>query len=281
MPTRRNFLALWLLPLALIAARASADEEYIFSAPPRETGESESEVYLPIAEYLSKATGKKIIYQASNNWLSYQDKMRKGAYDLVFDGPHFVSWRMARLQHVPLVKLAGDLAFVVIVRKDNDRINDLTSLAGRSVCGMAPPNLATLTFYNQFSNPVRQPLITERPSFAQAYQGVIDGKCIAAVMRDQVFNKLNKEKEAARVIFRSPGVPNQAFSASPRFTAEDRAKITEALLSPKAHGPLAQFFSRYSKDKDLVPATNAEFRDLQILLKDTWGFELTRDKPSR
>lgn len=161
MPTRRNFLALWLLPLALIASRASADEEYIFSAPPREIGESESDVYLPIADYLSKATGKKIVYQGSNNWLSYQDKMREGAYDLVFDGPHFVSWRMARLQHVPLVKLAGDLTFVVIVRKDNDRI------------------------------------------------------------------------------------------------------------------------SRYSKDKDLVPATNAEFRDLQILLKDTWGFELERGKSSR
>ena len=128
MLTRRNFLVLWLLPLAFIAARAIADEEYIFSAPPRETGESESEVYQPIADYLSKATGKKIVYQGSNNWLTYQDKMRKGTYDLVFDGPHFVSWRMNRLQHVPLVKLAGDLAFVVVVRKDNNRIKELNMI---------------------------------------------------------------------------------------------------------------------------------------------------------
>jgi ABC-type phosphate/phosphonate transport system substrate-binding protein len=278
MLTRRILLVLWLLPQTIITAHASADEEYIFSAPPRETGENESEVYQPIAEYLSKATGKKIVYKGSNNWLSYQDKMRKGEYDLVFDGPHFISWRMARLQHVPLVKLAGDLAFVVIVRKDNDRFNVLSSLAGRAVCGMAPPNLATLTFYNQFSNPVRQPLITETRSFALAYQGVIDGKCVAAVLRDQMFNKLDKEKGAARVIFHSPGIPNQAFSASPRFSAEDRAKITEALLSPHARVALAQFFSRYSKDKDLVPANAAEFRNLEILLKDTWGFELTRNK---
>ena len=281
MLTRRNFLVLWLLPLAIITARAIADEEYIFSAPPRETGENETEVYQPIAEYLSNATGKKIVYKSSNDWLSYQDKMRKGTYDLVFDGPHFVSWRMARLQHVPLVKLAGDLAFVVVVRKDNDRINDVSSLAGRAVCGLAPPNLATLTLYNQFSNPVRQPLIMETQSFALAYQGVIDGKCLAAVMRDQMFNKLNKEREAVRVIFHSPGVPNQAFSAGPRFTAEDRVKITQALLSPKARVAIAQFFSRYSKDKDLIPATDAEFSNLQVLLKDTWGFEPARDKSSR
>lgn len=272
MPARHIFLACTLLSSVLLTSAAVAGEEYIFSAPPRETGENESEVYQPIADYLSKATGKKIVYKHSDNWLSYQEEMRKGTYDLVFDGPHFVSWRMAKLQHVPLVKLAGDLAFVVIVRKDNDRINDIKSLAGRVVCGMAPPNLATLTLYNQFDNPVRQPLVMETQSFALAYQGMIDGKCVAAVMRDQMFNKLNKDKKAARVIFHSPGVPNQAFSASPRIAAADQVKITEALLAPKARQHLAQFFSRYSKDRDLIPASKVEFRNLQFLLKDTWGF---------
>ncbi len=280
MSAKYIFLACSLLPSLFFPSAAIAEEEYIFSAPPRETGENETEVYQPIADYLSKATGKKIVYKHSDNWLSYQEEMRKGSYDLVFDGPHFVSWRMAKLQHVPLVKLAGNLAFVVIVRKENDRINEIKALAGRVVCGMAPPNLATLTLYNQFDNPVRQPLVMETQSFTLAYQGMIDGKCVAAVMRDQMFNKLNKDKDAARVIFRSPDVPNQAFSASPRIAAEDQAKITEALLSPKARLQLAQFFSRYSKDKDLIPANNSEFSNLQVLLKDTWGFDVAQEKTS-
>jgi ABC-type phosphate/phosphonate transport system substrate-binding protein len=238
----------------------------------RETGENETEVYQPIADYLSKATGKKIVYRHSDNWLSYQDGMRKGIYDLVFDGPHFVSWRMAQLKHVPLAKLPGNLAFVIFVRKDNNRINNIKDLAGRSVCGMAPPNLATLTFYNQFDNPSRQPLITEVRSFELAYQNVASGKCVAAVMRDQLLDKLNKDKDAVRVIFRSPGVPNQAFSAGPRFSADERNKIAESLLSPEARKQLPQFFGRYSKEKDLLPAHDAEFRDLMTLLKDSWGF---------
>ena len=272
MSAKNILCACSLLSAVFLSSTAVAEEEYIFSAPPRETGENETEVYQPVADYLSKATGKKIVYRHSDNWLSYQDGMRKGAYDLVFDGPHFVSWRMARLKHVPLVKLPGNLAFVVVVRKDNKHINNVKDLAGRPVCGMAPPNLATLTLYSQFDNPARQPLITEVRSFELAYQGVIGGKCVGTVMRDQLLAKLDKDKESVRIIFRSPGMPNQAFSAGPRFSTEERNRIAEALLSPEARKQLPQFFGRYSKDKDLIRAQDAEFRDLLVLLKDTWGF---------
>lgn len=263
------------------AAPAQGGDEYVFSAPPRESGENEAEVYQPVADYLSRMTGRKIVYRNAENWLSYQDNMRKGKYDLVFDGPHFVSWRMAKLQHMPLVKLAGELSFVAVVRKDNPRIHDVKSLAGRPVCGMAPPNLATLTLYNQFDNPARQPLVVEVRSFAQAYEWLRNGKCEAAIMRDQMFKKLSKEKPEERVIYHSPGVPNQAFSAGPRFSAQDRARIAEALLAPEARAVLADFFNRYSKDKDLLLAQGDEFRGLTVLLKDVWGFDLAQKENAR
>ena len=263
---------LLLLSSLLHASIAAAAEEYVFTAPPRGAGDNETEVYQPIADYLSKATGKKIIYKHSDNWLSYQDGMRKSAFDIVFDGPHFVSWRMAHLKHVPLAKLAGNLAFVVSVRKDNKHIHDIKDLAGRTVCGLAPPNLATLTLYGQFPNPVRQPLVLEAESFEQAYKNMLDGKCMAAVMRDKMLDKLDKDKKSVRVVFHSPGVPNQAFSAGPRLSSEVRNKIAEALISPEARKQFPQFFDRYSKGKDLISANDTEFRDLVVLLKDTWGF---------
>lgn len=272
MSSKKLQCACLLLSALMFASTAMAADEYIFSAPPRETGENETEVYQPIADYLSRVTGKKIVYRHSDNWLSYQEGMRKGTYDIVFDGPHFVSWRMAHLKHVPLTTLHGNLAFVVFVRKDNKNIIDIKDLAGRSVCGMAPPNLATLTLYGQFSNPSRQPLVTEVRSFELAYQNVVSGKCVGAAMRDKLLDKLDKDNDAVRVIFRSPGVPNQAFSAGPRFSTEERNKITGALLAPEARKQMPQFFNRYSKDKDLIAANDAEFRDLLILLKDSWGF---------
>ncbi|HEY5682759.1 MAG TPA: PhnD/SsuA/transferrin family substrate-binding protein [Sulfuricaulis sp.] len=271
--TDKNVLrVISLLFSILLSSATQAVEEYTFTAPPRGNEENEAKVYQPIANYLSKATGTKIVYKHSDNWLSYQDGMRKGAFDIVFDGPHFVSWRMANLKHVPLAKLAGNLAFVVAVRKDNKHIHNIKDLAGRTVCGLAPPNLATLTLYGQFPNPVRQPLVLEAESFEQAYKNMLEGKCTAAVMRDKMLEKLNKDKDSVRVVFHSPGMPNQAFSVGPRLPTEARYKIAAALTSPDARKQLPQFFDRYSKDKDLISANDIEFRGLIVLLKDTWGF---------
>lgn len=261
--------------LALLVAlpdTALAADELVFTAPPRETGESEADVYQPLADFLSAITKKKVVYRAPSNWLTYQAEMRKGMYDIVFDGPHFISWRIQALQHEPLVKLPGKLAFVVVVKKDNERINTTKDVAGRLVCGLAPPNLATLTMYNQFGNPARQPLILEVKSFKAAYDNLVAGKCQAAVLRDAALANLDKDKQATRVVYKSEGVANQGFSAGPRLNAEEKTKITEALLAPEAKTKLVKFFDSYNKGKDLVKAGRQEYEGLTVYLKDQHGF---------
>lgn len=271
-PIARLALCVPLLAAALTAGGAAA-EEYVFTAPPRGNAVEETKVYKPIADRLSEVTGKKIVYRFPGDWLSYQSQMQKGTYDLVFDGPHFLSWRMAVLQHEPIAKLPGKLAFVVVTRKDNDGIADLKGLAGRTVCALAPPNLATLTLQAQFDNPVRVPYLVEVQSFKEAYEEAMQGKrCVAAVLRDKAFENLDKGQGRAKVLWRSQGVANQAFSAGPRFSAEDKARIAEVLLSPDAKRHFAAFFNRFNKDKDLQKATREEYEGLYVLLKDVYGF---------
>lgn len=263
--------------LCAVFAMPAMAADLVFTSPPRGAEANEATVYQPIADYLSEAIGKKIVYEHPDNWLTYQYKMQKGGYDLVFDGPHFLSWRMAKLGHEPLVKFPGKLAFVVIAHKDNDRVNEVKDLAGRTVCGMAPPNLATLTMYSLFENPARQPLIIEARSFKQAYQDLVAKKCVGAALRDAAFNKLDKDKNAAKVLFHSKGVPNQAFSAGPRFTAEDKAKMVKALLAPEAKVKLAKFLEQFNmKDKELLAANRAEFEGIAVLLRDTYGFDVAQ-----
>ena len=79
--------------------------EFVFSSPPRGSAAEETAYFQPIAEYLTRVTGKKFVYKYSDNWLSYQSEMQKDLYDIVFDKPHFVSWRSTKLRHVPMVKL--------------------------------------------------------------------------------------------------------------------------------------------------------------------------------
>lgn len=265
-----------MLATLAVAVPAGADS-YVFTAPPRGAGIDESDVYRPVAEYLSAATGKKITYRHSDNWLTYQNEMRKGTYDLVFDGPHFLSWRMVRLQHEPVAKLPGKLVFAVVTRKENEKVNAVKDLAGRVVCGLAPPNLATLTLLAQFDNPARQPLVLEVQSFKEAYEGVVQRRCVGASLPVGIAKNLDKEG-TLKTLYQSNGVPNQGFSAGPRFSPEDRAKIAQALVAAEAKVKMAKFFETWNKGKDLLPAASAEYEGVAVLLKDTFGFDLAANE---
>jgi ABC-type phosphate/phosphonate transport system substrate-binding protein len=274
-PSPRPRLLPFAIALLLGSTTALANTgELVLSAPPRGKAEAESKIYQPVAEYLSRAIGRKIVFRHIDNWLTYQSEMQKGKIDIVFDGPHFVSWRMAALQHEPLAKLPGKLAFVAVVKAGNQDVLDTRDLAGRTVCAFAPPNLATLTFLAEFENPARQPLIVNVESFPQAYQMMLAGKCQAAVLRDALYKKLDGEAKQARVVFQSGGIANQAFSAGPRLSVADKDKMAQALVAPETTKTIKAFLDSENQGKTLVPATMDEYRRHARLLKDVWGFAL-------
>lgn len=108
MGNKKNTSLLLILLLSPFSGSfAASGKTYLFSAPPRGSETKEREVYEPIASYLSQVTGKNIVYKHPDNWLNYQNLMQQGKYDLVFDGPHFIGWRMEKPGHQPLVKLPG------------------------------------------------------------------------------------------------------------------------------------------------------------------------------
>lgn len=263
----------WLALVTAMALAAPAQSELVFTSAPRDSAENEAQIYQPVVDLLTKAAGQKVRFLHGDNFLVYQSEMRKGTYDIVFDGPHFVSWRMVKLQHVPLVKFPGNLVFVLAVKKDQVRINGLKDMAGRTMCAFPPPNLATLSVQFEFDNPSRQPMILESETFPQSYKKMMAGKCVGAILQKKLFEDLDKEKQLAKVLFTSKPVPNQAFSAGPKVTPEMRERIAKALLSPEGLAATQKMRDLY-KTQTLVPATVEEFQGLGVLLRDVYGFGL-------
>ncbi len=245
----------------------------VFSAPPRESAAEGDATYGPIAEYLSQALGKPVVYKHSDNWLSYQTEMQKGGYDLVLDGPHFTSWRITKFNFNPLVKFPADLLFVVVVKKDNAKVADAKQLVGRPVCGMSSPNLGTLTLLKQFDNPARQPVIVNTNGWGNIYKGLLSGRCVGAVLPLSNLQKFDRDGNYTRVVYRATALPNQTFSAGPRVSLQDQIKIKQALLSQQANGATAQLREVYAIDSALVPATRDEYAALGGMLKDVWGYQ--------
>lgn len=256
---------------ALPARIVEEQEALVFTAPPRETAEAGKQIYQPVADYLSQAIGKKVKYQHPGTWGVYRTEMLKGGYDIVFDGPHFNSYRMEKLSHNVLAKIPERHEFAVIVRKDKNTFQNLQQMAGRSFCAHAPPNLGTLVLLSQFDNPSRQPVILSTNGWDNIYNGVISGKCTGGVLPMANLKKFD-QAGLAHIVFKTPAMPNQAFSAGPRVSLEDQAKIARALAAPEAAAPTEKLRAAYKVGNSFALASNQEYRGLAEYLRSEWGY---------
>ena len=242
----------------------------VFSAPPRESPRVGQDTYRPIAEYLTKLLGKKVVYSHPGTWGVYRTKMVQGSYDLIFDGPHFNSYRAEKLSHNILIKIPGHRDFAIIVKKDA-KFDNVPRLAGRTFCTHAPPNLGTLILLSQYTNPARQPVIINTKGWKSIYDGVMSGQCVAGILPGANLRKYDTAGRA-KILYRSPAMPDQAFSAGPRLSPEDQAKIAQVLVSPDAAHATAKLRTRFRGGNSLAVANNNEYKGLGEFLKDEWGY---------
>jgi ABC-type phosphate/phosphonate transport system substrate-binding protein len=251
------------------APAANLDEAIIFTAPPRESAEAGKAMYAPVAAYLSKIVGKKIRYVHPGTWGAYRSEMLKGSYDLVFDGPHFNGYRAERLNHNVLVKMPNALDFAIIVRKE-ERFTTAAQMGGRKFCSQAPPNLGALMLLSQFDNPARQPAIIPKNTWDEIYAGVVSGECNGGVMPISFLNKLDKNG-LMKAVYKTQGMPNQAFSAGPRLSLEDQQKIASALMSQDGAQSMEKMRSAFKIEK-FVAANNSEYIPAAQFLRSEWGY---------
>lgn len=251
--------------------------DLIFSAPPREDAAQAEKDYGPLVALLSQVLGEKVLHQPPASWAAYSQAMQADRYDIVFDGPHFVAWRMAHSGHQPLLRLPGSLGFVTIVRVDNPAQN-LNDLLKQTVCVSASPNLAANVLLAEYG-PIAQPRLRHpRNDMAGIYAAFRAEECSAAMVRDVFFDKKMSDDERAklRAIFRSQPYPNQALTVGPRISVERQAALIAALNAPENHAAIAPLMARFAGNPDaaLIPAQAREYAGLNLLLeKQVWGWE--------
>ncbi|MDH5179905.1 MAG: phosphate/phosphite/phosphonate ABC transporter substrate-binding protein [Gammaproteobacteria bacterium] len=267
-----TLLSCTMLLLPFFSTSVWSEEVLVFSAPPLESRAAGLRVYEPVAQYLSKITGKKVIYQQPGNWPKYTSHMRNNEYDIVFDGAQFVSWRIKHLKHRPAVKVPGEQVFVFAGKKTNLRIKQVSDLIAKKVCGMAPPNLGTLHLYDLLDNPMRQPTLITVSSWQAGYQAMLDGKCDAVILPLATYRELDPAKAVTRPIYVSRPASGQAITVGPRISRQDFNKIRTALLDKKGQAALSNLRARFSASP-LIAADPAEYHDVYSLLETSYGFD--------
>ena len=274
----KKIIILFLLTL-LIPVNTVFAADLILTAPPREKPAAGKIIYEPVAKYLSQLLDRKVIYQHPGNWFNYQTMMRKDKFDIVFDGPHFISWRIKHFKHEVIIKLPGALQFMAVTKADNTKLNEGKNLIGKKFCGISPPNLSSLTFLASFANPVLQPRVKGiKGGMGKVYQAFEQNKCPAAVLRNTFYkNKLTQAKrDKLKIIFTSKALPNQAVSVSSRLSKKEKAIMTSALLKGAGANSLKGILKRFGggKVKSFIKTDNAEYKGYNKYLEGViFGWE--------
>lgn len=255
----------------------------ILTSPPRETPQAGMELYAPLAEKISKITGRKVIYRHPGNWLRYQRDMRRDVFDIVFDGPHFASWRIKYYDHQPIAKLPGNLQFFLITLKNNETINTPRDLAAHKICVIPPPNLASLLLLARLDGPAREPIIKPSRNMKDVYRGLLYRECDAAMMRDSFYSKklTDTQRSELKIIYKSPRLPNQVITLGNKLTTEEKSRITDAILYGSAAEESKSIIQRFSGKhiESFLPASDNEFREYSELLENViLGWKKDQDK---
>lgn len=250
------------LPSPVTAPAVVASGDLVLGATP---DEGEAVGAGDLAAYLTRALGRRVVFAATSNWLTYSKDMTQGRYDLVLDSAHLTAWRAERMQHSPLVKSADAAAFVLVTHAKDVATRDLAALRGRAICAPPAPNLGTLAVMAQFDNPVRQPHIVPSADWEAAHQGLITGKCVAAILPAP---KLAAYKHVGAVLYRTRNFPGAALSAGPRVNGVLQAKIVAALTSPEG-AQATKHLREFLGASAWLPARSEDYAGLSVLLKDS------------
>lgn len=253
------------------AAAQATKDVLVFTAPPRETPEDAELTYKPIADYLSGVIGKRVVYKYPSTWGLYRTEMLNGSYDIIFDGPHFTDYRAQKMGYNVLVKMPQIHEFLIVVRKD-ESIKSPAELVGKTFCSEPPPNLGSLVALAQFPEPGKQPVIVPTKGWKNIYGGVTSQKCVGGVLPLASLTKFDIDGRV-KIVFKNRGLPNQAFSAGPRVSPEDQAKIAAALTAPEAAAPTEKLRARFNVGDRFVTTSNAEYEGVAQYLRNEFGFE--------
>jgi ABC-type phosphate/phosphonate transport system substrate-binding protein len=255
---------------ALAVATSSAmAADVTLMVEPSYTPDRAAEVYKPLADYLSKATGHKITLITPRNYHFFWRDMRQNTpVDLVFAEAHITDYRIKRYSVDPIARAAENTSYTLLA---SDQIENptLSSLVGKSIVTMPSPSLGFALLLELYPNPVSQPnILSSAASWRDGVEIVFAGEADAAVvptwLKDQYPNLLPIET--------SREFPGAAITASSTLDAKVKEDIKGALIKlsedPSVFDVLTELGISGFKE-----ATAEEYNGAESMLKGFYGYQ--------
>lgn len=257
--------------LSMTAASSILAAEYRFTPEPAYAPEAAEEIYKPLLEYLSKATGEKFVLTPSANYSTYwRNILKPDQTDFSFDEAHFADYRISHLQFIPLARKSAASTYTLLATGDfeGEKPNDLLS---SRVASMPAPSLGYAVLMQIFSDPVQQPVIrSSTASWRDCLDMLNGGEAEATIFPTWMLETFGNPSFVT--LYTSREFAGPAILASPSVPEDVRNKVREALLNAEDSPELAELLLELGISK-LVPATAKDYQDEQKMLSGFYGYE--------
>jgi ABC-type phosphate/phosphonate transport system substrate-binding protein len=253
---------------SVFAAGAAHAADYTVSVEPNYPAGQAQQVYKPLLDYLSRATGEHFVLRTSGNYHVFWRDLRAGTpVDFAFEEAHFTDYRVNHQRFTPLARVADPTKYVLLVDGANQAAGD-NGLIGRRIASMSAPSLGYLLLGELYKNPIAQPEIQSaaaswKDGVEMVFAGETDGAMVPGYIA-QTYPNLTS-------VATSRDFVGRGFSASPRVPAVLRKKVADALLRLNSDKSLFDVLSEIGATQ-FVPAGAGDYAGNERLLRGVFGY---------
>lgn len=265
-------ISLTLLITGMQTVSAYADSEVLELAIQPVLSEAKTkEAFKPLASYLSKITGKRVVVKTMPNFMAYWDSVRRAdSYDLILDAAHFTDYRTKKHGYKILAKVPATVSYSLIVLADNF-IFDPSELVGKRIATLGTPSIGAARLNALFPNPMRQPITVEVASADKGIDMLMKKKVFAAIIPTPLVSRTMAQGNDISVVMVTEPAPHIAISASPKVDAKIVSKIKKGMLTANKTAD-GKTMLKGIGFQQFDPASSKIYSGQSKILQKYWGY---------
>ena len=263
-------LAIACLCAAMVGTSAQA-AEYRFTPEPAYTPAAAAEIYKPLLDYLSKATGETFVLAPAPNYAGYwRDILKPDQTDFSYDEAQFADYRINHLGFIPLVRRSQATSYTLLASSDYEGKAPKDLLSAR-IATMPAPSLGYAVLMQVFSDPVQQPDISSNAaSWRDCLDAFNSGEAQAMIFPTWMLETFGNPSMVT--LYTSRDFAGPAILASPSVPEDVRKKVRDALLNAEDAPELGEVLLELGITK-FVSAEPKDYAGDQKMLSGFYGYK--------
>ncbi|MBI5683054.1 MAG: phosphate/phosphite/phosphonate ABC transporter substrate-binding protein [Deltaproteobacteria bacterium] len=232
------FFTFFLLPIAYYLSPAFSQDRIILGVVPFQSPSKTAEMFIPLADYLTRKTGIQIDFAVAKDFKIYQERMERGEYDITFSNPFQYIVANSKAGYTAFAKVAEEpFTGIILVRRDSE-IKKVENLKGKTIAFAYPTAWAAAVQtrkwlekkYNiDYYRDMKPLFVTSHDSaILTVYTRMAD----AAGAIPHEFQTMDEHiKNDLIIIGETPPHPQMPFAYHPRVSQSAVLKIKNALMA--------------------------------------------------